>query len=132
MNRLVLSLFIALLTAIPAQAHHNYRLAFDDSVEITIEGVVTEVAWRNPHIELYLDAIDAEGNVARWSMPTAAPGVASRNGFTETTLSVGDKLVVVGWPARDGTNSMRARSLTLADGSVIPLHPTGGGRNSNN
>jgi hypothetical protein len=125
MKPIALSLIVILLLAMPVHAHHNYRLNFDNSIEITLEGVVTKVSWMNPHISIYLDVVDADGNVTNWAMPTAAPGVAGRNGMTAETLSVGDELIVAGWPARDGSNTLRARLLTLADGSAIPLHPTG-------
>ena len=133
MKLLAIPLIGVLLIVLPVHAHHNYRLNFDNSIEITIEGVVTKVSWMNPHISIYLDAVDANGNVTNWIMPTAAPGIAGRNGMTAETLTVGEKVTVVGWPARDGTNTMRARLLILADGSKIPLSPTGGrGKGSRN
>ena len=54
-NRQSLIVVLVLALAAPALAHHNYRLHFDDSAEINLEGVVSEVSWANPHITIYLD-----------------------------------------------------------------------------
>ena len=124
MRRLLAVLVV--LASVPALAHHNYRLRFDDSVDITLSGVVTHFDWKNPHIEIFLDVTDENGDVTNWVLPTAAPGVAGRNGITPETVLTGDTLVVTGWPARNGSNEMRARIMTLEDGTKYRLSPGGG------
>ncbi len=47
----------------------------------------------------------------------------NRNGVEPDTVLPGDTLVVTGAPARDGSNEMRARSMTLEDGSWFWLSP---------
>jgi len=131
MNRKSLIVFSIMALAAPALAHHNYRLNFDDSVEITLAGIVSEVSWANPHITIYLDVMNDNGEVIKWALPTAAPGVARRNGLTSEVLKAGDKIVISGWPARDKSLQMRARVVTLKDGKEIPLHPTDRNRNRN-
>ena len=131
MNRESLIVVLVLALAAPALAHHNYRLNFDDSIEITLEGVVSEVSWANPHITIYLDVMSEDGEVIKWALPTAAPGVARRNGLTSDVLEAGDKIVISGWPARDESLQMRARVITLEDGTDIPLHPTDRNRDRN-
>jgi len=131
MNSKSFVVILILVLATPALAHHNYRLNFDDSVEITLEGVVSEVSWANPHITIYLDVTNDDGEVIKWALPTAAPGVARRNGLTSEVLEAGDEIVISGWPARDKSLQMRARAITLEDGTDIPLHPTDRNRNRN-
>jgi hypothetical protein len=128
-----IKLFAALVLAFvaPAMAHHNYRLNFDDSKEITLVGVVAKVSWANPHITIYLDVLGEDGETDSWALPTAAPGVAQNNGLTKETLAAGDAVVVVGWPARDETKQMRARRITLSNGNDVLLHPTGDRRGRN-
>ncbi len=117
--------FVALATLIslPVLAHHNYRLRYDYDVAITLTGIITKFDWKNPHVELYMDVEDKNGNVTNWTMPTAAPGVFNRIGFKPDTVLPGDKLIVTGAPARNGSNEMRARSITLEDGSWFWLSP---------
>lgn len=109
------------LTSFSVQAHHNYFTEFNPRVEMTLEGVVSKVDWRNPHIEVYLDVTDEQGNVVTWRMPNAAPFVAAQNGWDENTLSVGDELAFIGWPSRDGSNAMRAIKMIFDDGSSYEM-----------
>ena len=44
----------ALLGPLAARAHHGWS-GFDQSRPIWLEGRVTQVAWRNPHVELKLE-----------------------------------------------------------------------------
>jgi hypothetical protein len=120
-----------LLFGLPATAHHNYRLNFDDSKEITLEGVVSEVSWANPHITIYLEVRGEGGESIVWVLPTAAPRVAQNNGLTREVLAAGDEVVIVGWPARDESKQMRARVITLSNGDDVLLHPTGDRSNRN-
>ncbi len=122
------TVLVAALLSLPALAHHNYRLRFDDQIEITLTGVVTKFDWKNPHIVISIDVEDEDGNVANWALPTAAPAVADRNGINPETVLEGDTLVVTGWPARNGTNEMRARVMILEDGTAFRLSPGSSGR----
>ncbi len=68
MNLKVLLVLLPLLAQASAQglaAHHSTPVNFDQSREITIEGVLTEVVWRNPHSRFRVDvtggALDASG-----------------------------------------------------------------------
>ena len=103
-------------------SHHNYRMRYDPETIITLEGVVTNFDWKNPHIEIFID-VEEDGETISWILPTAAPRVASRNGMTAETISEGERIVISGWPSRDGSLKMRARSLIQANGTEWPLHP---------
>lgn len=118
-------LSVALLVSVPALAHHNYRLRFDYDIDVTMTGVVTNFDWKNPHIEIFMDVENEDGSVTSWVMPTAAPGVATRGGISPDTVKPGDTLIVTGAPARNGSNELRARTMTLEDGTFYPLSPTG-------
>ncbi len=121
----ILFVLLATLVSLSALAHHNYRLRYDYESVITLTGVVTEFDWRNPHVRIFMDVEDENGNVTNWIMPTGAPGVLNRIGVTPDTLQPGDTLVVSGGPSRNGSSEMRARSMTLEDGSWFWLSPGG-------
>jgi len=120
-----LSLFLTLLVSVPVLAHHNYRLRFDYDINVTMTGVVTNFDWKNPHIEIFIDVENEDSSVTSWIMPTAAPGVANRLGITPETVLPGDRLIITGAPARNGTNELRARTMTLDDGTYYILSPQG-------
>jgi hypothetical protein len=119
--------FLVGLFSFSAFAHHNYNLKFDNRQEITLTGTVTKFDWKNPHIEIIMDVQDENGELTRWILPTAAPRIADRNGISEDTVLPGDVIVAVGWPARDGSYEMRARTMTLSDGTEFLLSPNRNG-----
>ena len=44
-----------------AFAHHSYAAEFDRDSPITIEGVVTEVWFKSPHVRYYIKVTDEDG-----------------------------------------------------------------------
>ena len=68
MQHFAITSIIAIILVYPAQAHHNYFMDFNPKIEVTLEGVVSKVDFRNPHITVYLDVTDEEGNVYEGEM----------------------------------------------------------------
>jgi hypothetical protein len=120
--KLVFALLIVTFSS-PCFAHHNYRLAFDPEKRITLEGTVVEFSWKNPHLEMLIDVEDDDGTVVHWKIATAAPRIATRNGVEKDTVADGETISVSGIAARDGSNQMRATSMTLQDGRIFRLTP---------
>ena len=114
-------LLIAFFSA-PSLTHHNYAANYDSAQIISLEGVVTKFDWKNPHIEIFID-VEEDGETISWILPTAAPRIASRYGMTSETISEGERIVVRGWPSKDGSLKMRAIALIQANGTGWPLRP---------
>ena len=53
MKHLILALSSSIFLATPATAHHNWAAFYDVNGDMEIEGVVSEVIWRNPHVVMY-------------------------------------------------------------------------------
>ena len=51
--------------AAPLSAHHS-RAMFDTDVLVSVEGVVTNVEWRNPHMWVTLDVPTGDGTMESW------------------------------------------------------------------
>lgn len=112
---------VALLLVEVTNAHHS-SAAFDMSKEITVEGTVTRYAYNNPHTYL---TIETEGpNGARVSQEVEAAPISTVQplGLTRESLKVGDRVTVRANPNRRGTGTVLGRDVTLADGTVLPLH----------
>lgn len=114
-----------LALAAPAFAHHG-NSAYDATREITLAGTVTEFAWSNPHVQLYLDVKDEKGNVAHWSCETVSPGILVRNGWTREELKPGDRVTITVYPAKSGAPVGYLLKIVTAGGKELKL---GMGRN---
>jgi hypothetical protein len=85
-----------------AHAHHSAAM-YDLSKKITLEGVVKELAWTNPHVELTIVANAANGQPTQtWTLETTSPGNLTRLGWNKRTFKAGDKVKVVVSPLRNG------------------------------
>ena len=105
----------------PAFAHHAASVAYHVDKTITVEGVVTEVKWENPHTWVYVDAKDADGKVVKWSFEGAVPNQLYRRGVTPAVLKPGVQVTVKAHPARDGSRNAGEMTEVLGpDGK--PIH----------
>ena len=109
----------ALLTATPILAHHSFMAEFDQRKPVTLEGVVTNVDWTNPHTFFYVDVKDNAGKTVKWALETGSPSVLIARGWTRDTLKVGDRVKVYGYRAKDKETLAAARSLVLKDGRTL-------------
>lgn len=106
------------LAGIPTFAHHSVSAEFDLSKRISLEGKITKIEWMNPHVYLYVD-VSADGKTSNWACETAGPNTLARQGWSRSSLKIGDRVTVVGYQARDGSNVASAREVVLANGRKV-------------
>lgn len=120
MHNRIFSLFAALLLmGGTASAHHAFSNEFDDTKPVTLEGVVTQINWENPHVYFYVDVKESDGTVVNWACETRGPSGLARRGWKRDSLKIGDKVVVTGFRARNGTHTADGRQVAMADGRKI-------------
>jgi hypothetical protein len=107
-----------LVSAGPADAHHSFA-QFDRTKEVTMSGIVREVQWNNPHTWIQLVVTDEKGRKTEWGFECGSPNMMSRTGWKRTTLKMGDRVVVVGNPLKNGKPNASLVKITLPDGRVL-------------
>ena len=115
---MVFAVTAALLFAAAAFSHHGAS-AYDRNNRITLKATVTEFKWTNPHVYILFDAADQKGNTGRWSCESINPGMLSKQGWTRHTLNYGEKVTIVGFPAKSGSKVMLLEKLILAGGKEL-------------
>jgi hypothetical protein len=106
-------------TTVPLYAHHSFAAEFDATKPVLFTGTVTKMEWINPHVWIHIDVAQPNGRKEEWMIEGGAPTVLFRRGFSKTSLQSGTKIVVDGYRAKDGTNKMNARQITLSDGRKL-------------
>jgi len=110
---------LTLAAAVPLAAHHSFAAEFDAKQPVLFKGTVTKMEWINPHVWIHMNVIQPNGRTEAWMVEGGAPTVLFRRGFSKTSLQAGTQIVVDGYRAKDGTNKMNAREITLADGRKL-------------
>ncbi len=90
----------------PVQGHHAISATYDEDSRGTIEGVVVDVFWANPHVHYYMEVVNDEGSTELWDIETGNLIGLSRVGWTRDTIEVGDHIRVSGQLGRNGTKRL--------------------------
>ncbi len=102
----------------PVWAHHSsggYRMT-----EYThLQGRVTEVHWVNPHVWLYMEVTDENGEPAVWVLEATGIGNLRNNGVTEDLVAPGTNISVRCHRLRDGANGCLLGFLTPEGGEEL-------------
>lgn len=101
-----------------SQAHHA-SVMFEEEREITLEGVVREFQYTNPHSWLLVDVTDAQGNVTTWGFEAEGPSTLMRRGIRVGDLPQGTRVTITGRPMKDGRPAAAWTRAVRADGAVF-------------
>ena len=103
------------IVSVPALAHHSAAM-FEEKKTITVEGVVKEFQFTNPHSWLLVDVTDRGGKVTTWGFEAEGPSTLQRAGIRPSEFPVGTKLTITGRPMKDGRPAAIWESAVRADG----------------
>jgi hypothetical protein len=110
MSRWAIILIMLLVVAGGAQAHHSIAGVYESSREVTVDGIVSQFRFVQPHPFVLVD-VRRGSSAEQWHLELDNRWELADIGFTETTLKPGDRVVVTGQPARREPQRMYVRRL---------------------
>ena len=124
--RILLAVVAAMiLVPSPASGHHSPADFRQDS-QVTIQGSVSRVDWRNPHVYIYIDTTNAAGEKVEWMIETDPVPILTRNGWSVESLAFGDLVTIRANPDRNTKrNHALLISIALEDGVVLTPRSNG-------
>ncbi len=100
------------LLPVLALAHHSTAY-FSDEIR-QLDGIITEVQWRNPHIALTIEVTNAQGEAEAWRLEANSIYNLLRSGVTEDLFRIGERIEVTGRP------SVHQERVLLTNGVILP------------
>ena len=102
----------------PAYPHHSFSAHYDIDAEVTLEGVVTDYQFINPHVLVFLDVTNAAGEVEQWIAESNSPSLfRRRGGLRADSLKAGDAITLAGHPSRVNPNDLHISLIVFPDGT---------------
>ncbi len=119
----ILTFFVLVATlsmaAAPVFAHHGRGQTYAMDTELTLEGTVSEVVWRNPHVLIYMDVESDNGEVVTWAFENGGVSQLAREGYHRNSLRVGQDITAIVHPAANGAPTSIVVKIILADGTEM-------------
>lgn len=124
-GRVAKSLLIgsALIISAAVTAHHG-GAAYDGSETVKVVGKVSRFEFVNPHVLIYANVTDEDGNTVEWSGELTSPNRLARSErstirWHKDIFQPGDDITLIGNPARSGAPSLRLQEVLNADGTKM-------------
>ena len=118
---LAFSVLVAVLLTVagPLFAHHGRGATYDMKKELALKGTISEVYWRNPHIQVSVDVKDDAGKVTTWVIEHSNITTLAMQGYGKTTLKVGDNVTAYIHPGATGQPVGLCVKFVMADGRQV-------------
>ena len=101
-------------------AHHSWPVSYEK--QVTVKGTVREISWTNPHPMFTVEVKTADGKTEKWSIGGPALNRMEGNGWSATTVKIGDVITGTGYQFMDGQKIIRLERVVLADGKELRVY----------
>jgi len=120
-NKLALVMAAAVLSTVPAWAHHSFAAQFDQNKVVILQGTVTKMEWVNPHAFIHIAVKDPDGTVTNWAIEGNTPNSLLRVGITKKALEEGTEIAVRGYLSKSGEHVASGSSIIFKSGKKLSL-----------
>jgi hypothetical protein len=82
-------------------AHHSFPAYYFEEQMVDIEGSISQIEFRAPHVWVHVKALDPQGHERIYAAEWSNPSRLERDGITRDTLKIDDMVHVWGSPGRN-------------------------------
>ena len=104
-----------------AVAHHAAQVTYQTDQIIEVEGEITDLIWRNPHVRFSMRVTGAGGESSIWNIESIPVTRLTRVGVSEDLIGVGQTVRIAGFPSKRNDAQAYAINLLLDDGREVLL-----------
>ncbi len=80
--RLIVAMIGLFCLPLVGSAHHAFSANYNLDLAGTVQGVVEEVFWANPHVHYYIRVTNEDGSVELWDAEDANLNSMARRGWS--------------------------------------------------
>jgi hypothetical protein len=106
---------LLVLAVLSANAHHATATNFTQEI-ISVEGVIEQIRYQNPHSSILIKNTSDEGDETYWLVETGAKTTLARKGVNLDRLVIGEKILATGLKGRR-QYTMFLQEIIFEDGS---------------
>lgn len=110
---------VFLLPVSTVHSHHSFTAEFVADKTAVLEGTISQVWFRNPHVRYLIEVENEQGQMETWDARGSPVVWLARKGWTAETIKVGDQVEMYGYLGRDGIKMLSIMTITLSDGTVL-------------
>ena len=110
-----------LATVVPSVAHHAVQAEFNMAKIQEFTGVLTRVAFINPHPRWFFDVKDAKGTITKFEVTAGGGAGTLRAKGMLRAFKIGATYKITYAPAWSGKPIGRLRDIHMPDGTVITI-----------
>lgn len=115
----ILFIVVAVLVSASVLAHHGAAVVYHLDQSVTKTGVVVDFQFINPHVLVFFEVDEDNGETVLWSGGLTSPNrLARSDGWSVNTLETGDEITITGAPARGGAPSLWVEQV-MHDGQAL-------------
>jgi DNA/RNA endonuclease YhcR with UshA esterase domain len=111
--------FILLIQPVISTAHHNAMSVYDVRKTISVEGKVVNLRLVSPHMRLYINVLNDEGEEEQWMVDGPGKHVLAQRGWTDDMFKSGEYIKVIGKPTHSGNKAILYDRIFRQNGSEL-------------
>ena len=118
---IVAIIFANCVFATAAMSHHAAQVTYQTDQIIEVEGEITDLTWRNPHVRFSMNVTDDDGQSSIWNIESIPVTRLTRVGVSADLIDVGQRVRIAGFPSKRSATEAYAINLLLDDGREVLL-----------